>query len=121
MLLYFLGKALNGSTFVHIRLRLRENSSGIRESVRNLASIFTRRTGIPMEGTEVYTRTVPADREKNGTLKLRINKKKLPFIKRKILFMTHYCLYYTNKLLTFRVRTYSKLLELQAYCMLHMQ
>ncbi|XP_065942955.1 uncharacterized protein [Magallana gigas] len=62
-----IGKALNGSTFVHIRLRLRENRSGIRESVRNLASIFTRRTGIPMEGTEVYTRTVPADQKRNET------------------------------------------------------
>lgn len=43
--------------------------------MRNLASIFTRRTGIPMEGTEVYTRTVPADQKRNGTLKLGIYEK----------------------------------------------
>lgn len=43
--------------------------------MRNLASFFTRRTGIPMEGTEVYTRTVPADRKRNGTLKLGIYEK----------------------------------------------
>lgn len=43
--------------------------------MRNLASIFIRRTGIPMEGTEVYTRTVPADRKRNGNLKLGIYEK----------------------------------------------
>lgn len=71
MYVHFLsiGKALNGSNFVHIRLRLRENSFGIRGGVSNLASIFLRRTGIRMEGNEIYTRTIPSDQNRNGTLK----------------------------------------------------
>lgn len=69
LFIFYLGKALNGSTFVQIRLSLQENSSGIRAGVRNLASIFTRRTGIRMEGNEIYTRTVPSDQKTNGTLK----------------------------------------------------
>lgn len=63
----FLGKALNGSNFVHIRLRLRGNSSRVHDAVRNFASIFLRRTGISMEGTEIYTRTGPSDQKRNGT------------------------------------------------------
>ncbi|XP_052702119.1 uncharacterized protein LOC128178800 isoform X2 [Crassostrea angulata] len=62
-----IGKALNGSIFVQIRLRLQENSSGIRAGVRKLASIFLRRTGIRMEGNEIYTRTVPSDQKTNET------------------------------------------------------
>lgn len=85
MLICFLGKALNGSIFVQIRLRLQENSSGIRAGVRNLASIFLRRTGIRMEGDEIYTRTIPSDGKRNGTfiLKQRTNKYKNLLMKRK--------------------------------------
>lgn len=71
--LFFLGKALNGSNFVQIRLRIRENSvrilSGLRAGVSTVASIFLRRTGIRMEGNEVYTETVPSNHKTNGTLK----------------------------------------------------
>lgn len=67
MFICFLGKALNGSNFVQIRVRLQENSSGILAGVRNLASIIYRRTGIPMEGNEIYTST--SDRKRKGTLK----------------------------------------------------
>lgn len=61
-----IGKALNGSNFVQIRLRLRGNGSGIRDGLRNLALHFLRRTGITMDGNEIYTRTVPSDIKIDG-------------------------------------------------------
>lgn len=82
---FFLGKALNGSNYVQFRLRFREKSSGVRSVVSTVASIFLRRTGIRMEGDEIYTRTIPSDGKRNGTfiLKQRTNKYKNLLMKRK--------------------------------------
>lgn len=76
MFILFLGKALNGSNYVQFRLRFREKSSGMQSVVSTVASIFLRRTGIRMEGDEIYTRTVPSDGKRNGTFTLKQRSKK---------------------------------------------
>lgn len=62
------GKALNGSNFVQIRLRFRGKNFGGFDGVRNVALNILRRTGIRMEGNEIYTTTVPTDPKREGTL-----------------------------------------------------
>lgn len=65
---FLLGKALNGSNFVQIRLRFRGENVGRFDGVKNVVLNILRRTGISMEGNEIYTRTVPSDQKREGTL-----------------------------------------------------
>lgn len=55
-----IGKAINGSTFINIRLRLSRNCyERIEERIRKVATRVLGRTETSMEGREIYMRTLP--------------------------------------------------------------
>lgn len=65
----FLGKAINGSTFINIRLRLgRKCYERIEDRVRNVATRVLGRTETSMDGKEIYMRTFPSVPTKTGRL-----------------------------------------------------
>mmetsp|Transcript_40994 Transcript_40994/g.65943 ORF Transcript_40994/g.65943 Transcript_40994/m.65943 type:complete len:496 (-) Transcript_40994:652-2139(-) len=54
-----IAKALNGTSFIHVRLRYEKSQSkGLRERIKNAASMIGRNLGMKMEGREVYMRNV---------------------------------------------------------------
>lgn len=65
----FLGKAINGSTFINIRLRLGRNCyERIEDRVRNVATRVLGRTATSVDGKEIYMRTFPSVPTKTGRL-----------------------------------------------------
>lgn len=56
-----IGKAINGSTFINIRLRLGRNCyERIEDRVRNVATRVLGRTATSVDGKEIYMRTFPS-------------------------------------------------------------
>nr|XP_022332998.1 uncharacterized protein LOC111130340 isoform X2 [Crassostrea virginica] len=54
-----IAKALNGTNFIHVRLRYEKSQhKGFRNGIRNATSLIGRTLGIKMEGREVFLRTV---------------------------------------------------------------
>ncbi|XP_056021854.1 uncharacterized protein LOC125649231 isoform X2 [Ostrea edulis] len=73
-----IGKALNGSNFVHVRLRFQDN--GIKDNlrrgekmVRDAVNHILRDTNLPMEGNEVYTKVVPSNQSENDNAAKRVH------------------------------------------------
>lgn len=61
-------KAVNGSKFIHVHLRCETNDvHRLEENVRTLGSNIVERTGIPLEGNEIYVRTAQSESKEKGT------------------------------------------------------
>ncbi|XP_065944413.1 uncharacterized protein [Magallana gigas] len=57
-----IAKAVNGSKFIHVHLRCETNDvHRLEENVRTLGSNIVERTGIPLEGNEIYVRTAQSE------------------------------------------------------------
>lgn len=66
-----IAKALNGTSFIHVRLRYEKSQSkGLRNRIRNAASMIGRNLGMKMEGREVYVRNVQPENSNHGILYL---------------------------------------------------
>lgn len=62
-------KAINGSKFIHVRLLCKTNDvHSLRESVRTLGSNIIKRTGISLEGNEIYVRFAQSESKEKGTI-----------------------------------------------------
>ena len=64
-----IAKALNGTSFVHVRLRYEmSQSKGLRKKIMNAASLIGRFLKIKNEESEVYMRTVQPENSNHGIL-----------------------------------------------------
>lgn len=69
LFLSIVDKALNGSNFIHVRLRYQRNGfQRLGESVRTVASSILRRTGMSLDGNEIYIRPVQSESKEKGTI-----------------------------------------------------
>lgn len=59
-------KALNGSNFINVRLRCETNAvHKLEENVRTLGSNIVKKTGVSLEGNEIYVRSVQSESKEN--------------------------------------------------------
>nr|XP_022334764.1 uncharacterized protein LOC111131490 isoform X2 [Crassostrea virginica] len=80
-----IAKALNGTKFVHLRLRYEKSQhKGLKNGIRNATSLIGRTFGIKMEGREVFVRTVESDNsnyEKKGESQMFIENNRSSLLK----------------------------------------
>lgn len=59
-------KALNGSNYINVRLRCETNAvHKLEENVRTLGSNIVKKTGVSLEGNEIYVRSVQSESKEN--------------------------------------------------------
>ena len=67
MYYFIIAKALNGTNFIHVRLRYEKSQhKGLKNGIRNATSLIGRTLGMKMERREVFLRTVESDNSNYG-------------------------------------------------------
>lgn len=62
-------KALNGLNFINVRLRCETNAvHKLEENVKTLGSNIVKKTGVSLEGNEIYVRSVQSESKEKGTI-----------------------------------------------------
>lgn len=70
MFIFFIEeKALNGSNFINVRLHCETNAvHKLEENVKTLGSNIVKKTGVSLEGNEIYVRSVQSESKEKGTI-----------------------------------------------------
>lgn len=70
MFIFFIEeKALNGLNFINVRLRCETNAvHKLEENVKTLGSNIVKKTGVSLEGNEIYIRSVQSESKEKGTI-----------------------------------------------------